>query len=189
MARRFLCSFTNSNQMISIIVSEFEAAGWYVKPGKIINTWIVKPYPAHYKEYLLIPLKEDWVLSSNFQTHDPEHQEALSVLNRARIKSARDRLSTLTAIASENATNPMSNDRGKKMASFLKISADEFINFDNIRKLTAEIKNGELNVTVWWRDGENSDIFHHEPAKKLMTLVELYALASLRQLQPDGGED
>ncbi|HAZ45887.1 MAG TPA: hypothetical protein DDW76_35175 [Cyanobacteria bacterium UBA11369] len=75
------------------------------------------------------------------------------------------------------------------MASFVKISADEFINFDDIRQLTVNIKNDELNVTVWWRDGKNSEVFHHEPAKKLMTLVELHALASLRQLQPDGGED
>ena len=78
--------------MISTIISEFEAAGWYVKPGTIINTWIVKPYPAHYKEYFLSALKDDWVLSSNFQTHDLEHQEALTVLNRARIKSVRDRI-------------------------------------------------------------------------------------------------
>ena len=75
------------------------------------------------------------------------------------------------------------------MAIFVKFSADEFINFDDIRQLTVDIKNDELNVTVWWRDGKNSDIFHNEPAKKLMTLVELYALASLRQLQPEGGED
>ena len=111
------------------------------------------------------------------------------MLNRARIKSARDRVAVWSAIASENATNPVSNYRGKKMASFVKISADEFINFDDIRQLTVNIKNDELNVTVWWRDGKNSEVFHHEPAKKLMTLVELHALASLRQLQPDGGED
>lgn len=75
------------------------------------------------------------------------------------------------------------------MANIVRVDYNRFINFDDIREITSHMDGSKVECTIWWKDGENSDTFHDEQAKKIIGMAELMAIATLNDLQLEGDED
>ncbi|GET39264.1 hypothetical protein [Microseira wollei] len=175
------------NQTIEEIIARFGKEGWLVQKTKE-SFWALRPKGLfNYKVLLLTynPFDDKFTIVKPPNPNDPHYKQAVKIL------AVCDRKGPWFKDASacqKNSFKSFNHDTGN-MAIILQISAERFLNFDEIRLVTANIDDGEFKVTVWWRDGETSDVFHDEQAKKVIQLVELYALANLKRLQPDGGED
>jgi hypothetical protein len=174
------------NQKIEEIIARFGQEGWLVQKTKE-SIWALRPKGVfNYKVFVLTynPFDDKFTIVKPPNPNDPHYKQAVNILEAIATKPS----CLKDAIAPQNNSINSFNPRGN-MASIFQISAERFLNFDDIRQVTANIDNREVKVTVCWRDGESSDVFHDEQAKKVIQLVELYAVANLKRLQPDGGED
>lgn len=168
--------------MIAQITDEFRVAGWIVHQHTIPKVWVVKPSPNSYKQYFLMPFGSDWVMSSKLQLGDPEYDEALCILNRARVKMASDtanatlgdRTFCQNAIAPQEVTQYPTNH----MPHFIRISDDSYINLDDVREVYVN-RDREPEVTITWRSDATSVSFTKDAAKKIVALVDFYAIASI----------
>lgn len=183
--------------MIVQIVDEFRSAGWYVTPLNIPNGWMATPNPRHHKTYYLFKvgedLGEDWVLSSKFQHIDPQYDEALNILNRARLKVARKRASPSAklkaardrtrpnAIAQSDLYSTENHSRGN-MPSIVRLSNGLYINFDDVRRIN--IHSDPVTVAVTWRGEKGAtSTFKDEDARKIMAFAELFAAFTFYELK------
>ena len=180
-------------KIISKILEEFYLAGWYCSCTKHDKVIKIQPSPGHHKHYFLVQLdNEDWGITNKQSTYDNEHAEALAILNRARTKMTSDRAPVEDAIAqcpTSSALNKLKTHYRGKMANIVRVDYNRFINFDDIREITFQMDGSKVECTVWWKDGENSDVFHNEQAKKIIGMAELMAIATLNELQLEGDED
>lgn len=66
---------------------------------------------------------------------------------------------------------------------FIRISDSKYVNLDDVRDIYIDRDEEELKVTVTWRGLEAAiDVFEGEDAVRLMGLVHLCSIASLRQM-------
>lgn len=173
------------SQKIEEIIARFGKEGWLVQKTKE-SFWVLRPKGLfNYKLLLLTynPFDDKFTIVKPPTPNDPHYQQAVKIL------AACDRRdSCLKDAARQNKSVNLFNPRGN-MASIFQISADTFLNFDDIRQVKANINRNELKVTIWWRNGENSSTFNDKQAKRVIQLVQLYALANFKQLQLDDGEN
>lgn len=68
------------------------------------------------------------------------------------------------------------------MPNFVRISDNKYVNLDDVRDIYIHNEK-ELEITVTWRGLDASiDVFEGEEAVRLMGLVHLCSIASLRQM-------
>lgn len=169
--------------MIVEIADEFRAAGWTVFRGDEPDVYIAKPNFYLSKQYFLMPCDNDWVLSLPTHFRDPEYNEALCILNRARLKMASDRTFSRNAIASQQGNSFLYHYKGN-MTQFIRINATRFINFSDIRDICIDSEDDEeLSVTITWAGVEDAiDTFSGDEAKKIIGAAELFSINTLNQL-------
>ena len=174
--------------MIVEIADEFRAAGWTVFQGDEPDVYIAKPNFYLSKQYFLMPCDNDWVLSLPMHFCDPEYNEALCILNRARLKMASDRTFSRNAIANQQGNSFFLNHYRGNMTQFIRIDTYRFINFAEVRDVYIHPEgegetNEELSVTITWTGAEDQiDTFVGETARKIIGAVELMAINTLNQL-------
>lgn len=174
------------NQTIEEIIARFGQEGWLVQKTKE-SFWALRPKGVfNYKILLLTynPFDDKFTIVKPPTPKDPHYQQAVKILEACDRKDACWKDAIDLQNKSVNSFNP-----GGNMASIFQISADTFLNFDDIRQVKANINRSEVKVTTWWRNGESSTTFHDKQAKRVIQLVQLYALANFKQLQLDDGED
>jgi hypothetical protein len=174
------------NQTIEEIIARFGQEGWLVQKTKE-TFWALRPKGLfNYKVFLLTynPFDDKFTIVKPPNPNDPHYKQAVKILEAIATKPS----CLKEAIARPKNSKFFNYERGN-MASIFQISADTFLNFDDIRQVKANINRSEFKVTIWWRNGESSTTFHDKQAKRVIQLVELYALANCKQLQLDDGED
>ena len=174
------------NQTIEEIIARFGQEGWLVQKTKE-SFWALRPKGVfNYKILLLTynPFDDKFTIVKPPTPKDTHYQQAVKILEAIATKPSCWKEAIDLQNKSVNSFNP-----GGNMASIFQISADTFLNFDDIRQVKANINRSEVKVTTWWRNGESSTTFHDKQAKRVIQLVQLYALANFKQLQLDDGED
>ncbi|GET40470.1 hypothetical protein [Microseira wollei] len=166
--------------MIAKIADEFRAAGWAVLSSDEPYLWLVKPNIHLPKQYFLMPYNGDWVLSSPTRFQDPDYNEALNIINRARLKAASDRQTNPInrALAHQDTSDFLHHNYKGNMMHFVKINNNRFINFASIHDVSiipedeSESEN-DLSVMVTYTEGEcEVDTFVGEAARKIIAVVE-----------------
>ena len=138
------------NQKIEEIIARFEQEGWLVQKTKE-SFWALRPKGVfNYKVLLLTynPFDDKFTIVKPPTPKDTHYQQAVKILEACDRKDACWKDAIDLQNKSVNSFNP-----GGNMASIFQISADTFLNFDDIRQLKANINRSEFKVTIWWRNG------------------------------------
>ena len=138
------------NQKIEEIIARFEQEGWLVQKTKE-SFWALRPKGVfNYKVFLLTynPFDDKFTIVKPPTPKDTHYQQAVKILEAIATKPSCWKEAIDLQNKSVNSFNP-----GGNMASIFQISADTFLNLDDIRQLKANINRSEFKVTIWWRNG------------------------------------